>query len=154
MPFDSYSPLTSGTRGNGVGGLKVMPDMHYYGCCACIGSAGIGLVPKMHLLTKKDGFVVNLFIDGVCKLCNMEKIEEYICPHTMGLYTNTSPENVKYINIDDAFPKFIYNSIKEGDTVLINLPKYNLSVVEVVNWHPTSEEKIKYKRPVKLKSAN
>lgn len=60
----------------------------------------------------------------------------------------------KYINIDDAFPKFIYNSIKEGDTVLINLPKYNLSVVEVVNWHPTSEEKIKYKRPVKLKSAN
>lgn len=60
----------------------------------------------------------------------------------------------KYINIDDAFPKFIYNSIKEGDTVLINLPRYNLSVVEVVNWHPTSEEKIKYKRPVKLKSAN
>lgn len=64
LPFDSYSPLTSGTRGNGVGGLKVMPDMHYYGCCACIGSAGIGLVPKMHLLTSKNGFVLNLFIDG------------------------------------------------------------------------------------------
>jgi len=47
LPFDSYSPLTAGTRGNGIGGLKVMSDLHYYGCCACIGSAGIGLVPKM-----------------------------------------------------------------------------------------------------------
>jgi len=47
LPFDSYSPLTSGTRGNGIGGLKVMSDNHYYGCCACIGAAGIGLVPKM-----------------------------------------------------------------------------------------------------------
>ncbi len=40
LPFDSYSPLTAGTRGNGVGGLKPMSDNHYYGCCACIGSAG------------------------------------------------------------------------------------------------------------------
>lgn len=64
LPFDSYSPLTSGTRGNGIGGLKLMSDNHYYGCCACIGSAGIGLVPKMQLLTTKDGFALNLYIDG------------------------------------------------------------------------------------------
>ncbi|MBP3334392.1 MAG: glycoside hydrolase family 127 protein [Clostridia bacterium] len=64
LPFDSYSPLTAGTRGNGIGGLKLMPDKHYYGCCACIGSAGIGLVPKMQLLTAKGAFVLNLFIDG------------------------------------------------------------------------------------------
>ncbi|MBP3704492.1 MAG: glycoside hydrolase family 127 protein [Clostridia bacterium] len=64
LPFDSYSPLTAGTRGNGIGGLKIMSDMHYYGCCACIGSAGIGLVPKMQLLTAKDGFALNLFIAG------------------------------------------------------------------------------------------
>ncbi len=42
------------------------------------------------------------FINDVCKLCNMEAIDEYICPHTMGLYTKTSPDNVKYLNIDDA----------------------------------------------------
>ena len=64
LPFDSYSPLTAGTRGNGIGGLKLMSDNHYYGCCACIGGAGIGLVPKLQLLTAEDGFVYNLFING------------------------------------------------------------------------------------------
>lgn len=64
LPFDSYSPLTAGTRGNAIGGLKVMSDKHYYGCCACIGSAGSGLISKMALLTTADGFVYNLFIDG------------------------------------------------------------------------------------------
>lgn len=64
LPFDSYSPLTAGTRGNGIGGLQRMSDNHYYGCCACIGSAGIGLVPKMQLLTTEDGFALNLFING------------------------------------------------------------------------------------------
>lgn len=67
LPFDSYSPLTAGTRGNGIGGLKVMSDNHYYGCCACIGAAGIGLVPKMALLETEKGFVMNLFIDGRMK---------------------------------------------------------------------------------------
>ena len=64
LPFDSYSPLTAGTRGNGVGGLMIMSDLHYYGCCACIGSAGIGLVPKMQLLTTHRGVAMNLYIDG------------------------------------------------------------------------------------------
>lgn len=64
LPFDSYSPLTAGTRGNGIGGLKLMSDNHYYGCCACIGAVGIGLVPKMALLTTKNGFAVNLFVNG------------------------------------------------------------------------------------------
>lgn len=64
LPFDSYSPLTAGTRGNAIGGLKVMSDRNYYGCCACIGAAGIGLVPKMQLLTTEKGFALNLFING------------------------------------------------------------------------------------------
>lgn len=67
LPFDSYSPLTAGTRGNGVGGLKVMSDNHYYGCCACIGSAGIGIVPYMQIPSTKDGFVLNLFIPSTVK---------------------------------------------------------------------------------------
>ena len=64
LPFDSYSPLTAGTRGNGIGGLKLMSDNHYYGCCACIGSAGIGLVPKLQLVTTEKGFALNLFLNG------------------------------------------------------------------------------------------
>ena len=64
LPFDSYSLLTSGTRGNGIGGFKIMSDNHYYGCCACIGAAGIGLVPKIQVLTKENGLAVNLYISG------------------------------------------------------------------------------------------
>lgn len=64
LPFDSYSPLTAGTRGNGVGGLKCMSDRHYYGCCACIGSAGAGVAAKMALLSAEDGFYLNLYLDG------------------------------------------------------------------------------------------
>lgn len=67
LPFDSYSLLTAGTRGNGVGGLLIMSDNHYYGCCACIGSAGIGLVPKIQLLSTKRGFAMNLYINGTVK---------------------------------------------------------------------------------------
>lgn len=67
LPFDSYSPLTSGTRGNGIGGLKNMSDNHYYGCCACISAAGIGLVPKMQMLATYAGFAVNLYISGTVK---------------------------------------------------------------------------------------
>ena len=68
LPFDSYSPLTAGTRGNGIGGLKVMSDNHYYGCCACIGAAGLGLVPMLAFVKTKQGYNMNLFVDGEAKL--------------------------------------------------------------------------------------
>lgn len=67
LPFDSYSPLTAGTRGNGIGGYKRMRDGHYYGCCACIGSAGNGLAAKMALLTSREGLCMNLYFDGEIK---------------------------------------------------------------------------------------
>lgn len=73
LTFDSYSPLTAGTRGNGIGGFRVMSDGHYYGCCACIGSAGIGLVPQMQLLGYSDGLAVNLYIDGDVSAITPEK---------------------------------------------------------------------------------
>ena len=64
MPFDSYSPLTAGTRGNIIGGFKIMSDNHYYGCCACIGSAGMGMVPYMHAVKYDKGIIMNLYING------------------------------------------------------------------------------------------
>ncbi len=64
MPFDSYSPLTAGIRGNGTGGLKPFADGRYYGCCICIGAAGIGVAMKTAALTSKSGVVVNLFEKG------------------------------------------------------------------------------------------
>ena len=64
LPFDSYSPLTARTRGNGIGGLKVMSDNHYYGCCACIGAAGLGMFPKLALVNTENSIYLNLFADG------------------------------------------------------------------------------------------
>ena len=68
LPFDSYSPLTAGTRGNKIGGLKPMSDNHYYGCCACIGAAGIGLVTKLGALVSEGGVVLNLYADGEIRI--------------------------------------------------------------------------------------
>ncbi len=64
LAFDSYSPLTAGTRGNGIGGLRRMEGGFHYGCCACIGSAGIGLAMKSAVLTTEKGIVINLFESG------------------------------------------------------------------------------------------
>lgn len=64
LPFDSYSPLTAGKRDNGVGGHQYMSDGHFYGCCACIGAAGAGLIHKVALMATEKGFAYNLFING------------------------------------------------------------------------------------------
>lgn len=72
MPFDSYSPLTPGKRGNGIGGFMRLGNNKYYGCCIGIGPAGIGIAMKSAVFTKKDGVVVNLFEEGTVsqKLAN------------------------------------------------------------------------------------
>lgn len=67
LPFDSYSALTIGKRGRGIGGLQMMPDNHYYGCCACIGSAGNGLLSKVASMLSDKGVAINLYIPGSIK---------------------------------------------------------------------------------------
>jgi DUF1680 family protein len=64
LPFDSYSSLLPNIRGRGIGGLQLMPDNHYYGCCACIGSAGTGLISKVASMIDENGITVNLYIPG------------------------------------------------------------------------------------------
>lgn len=61
LPFDSYSPLTRGRRGREVGGFQILSDHHFYGCCASIGPAGCGLVPRMQLFAREGGLVLNLY---------------------------------------------------------------------------------------------
>lgn len=65
LPFDSYSPLSDGVRGINIGGLKIMPDNHYYGCCACIGSVGIGMYHKMMCMGFDCGIAINLYNAGI-----------------------------------------------------------------------------------------
>ncbi len=64
LPFDSYSPLTGGRRGQGLGGLKTFAFGGYYGCCACIASAGIALMPLTAVMQGRDGLYVNALFSG------------------------------------------------------------------------------------------
>ncbi len=64
LPVDSYSPLIPGKRGLKTGGFQLMPDKSYYGCCACIASAGVGVFLKSTVTTDADGIVINFFEKG------------------------------------------------------------------------------------------
>jgi len=64
LPFDSYSPILPGYRGRGVGGYKVMENGTYYGCCACIGGAGMGMIGMAAAHMAKKGLALNLFLNG------------------------------------------------------------------------------------------
>ncbi len=64
VTFDSYSPLVFQPRGIGIGGFRKFKDGSYYGCCACIGSAGTGLFPLDSVMRTDDGFVFNYYHEG------------------------------------------------------------------------------------------
>ena len=64
LPFDSYSPLTPDCRGKKVGGYCPLPGGTFYGCCACIGAAGAGVIPQMALLRNENGFFFNFYAQG------------------------------------------------------------------------------------------
>ncbi|MBR5587124.1 MAG: glycoside hydrolase family 127 protein [Clostridia bacterium] len=119
LPFDSYSPLTAGRRGNGIGGLKCMSDNHYYGCCACIGSAGIGLVPQMQILKSDSGIVLNLYING-----------------------KTTTDDGITLNIDTEYPKYgtVKVSVETADVKKFELalrnPSWSKSTKTAVNGEP------------------
>ena len=65
LPFDSYTPLLGGTRGQGIGGSLMFGDGTYYGCCACIASVGVGIAPHLAVLRAKKGFSIQLYERGV-----------------------------------------------------------------------------------------
>ncbi len=67
LPFDSYSPLYNNKRGLATGGLKHFRTGGFYGCCACISSAGTGLLPLSAMMKSESGFVINEMLEGVIK---------------------------------------------------------------------------------------
>ena len=64
LPFDSYSPLLPGTRGRVTGGFQKMENDRYYGCCACIGAAGLGLGGIAQAVCAQKGTYVNFYMPG------------------------------------------------------------------------------------------
>jgi len=65
VTFDSYSPLYIGKRGMATGGLMRFRQGGFYGCCACIGSAGTALLPLTAAMVAENGIVINHLIGGV-----------------------------------------------------------------------------------------
>ena len=63
--FDSYSPLYNNRRGFVTGGFKRFRTGGFYGCCACIGSAGTGIFPLIGALKSEKGIVINEAFEGV-----------------------------------------------------------------------------------------
>ena len=120
MPFDSYSPLTPGKRGNGMGGFKDLKNGKFYGCCVAIGGYGIGIAMKASVLTGKDGIVVNLFESG--KICQSLPSGEAV---SFTMETNYPADGVVNIRIENApevpFTLSIRNPIwSENTQVLVN----------------------------------
>ena len=68
LPFDSYSPLTPGKRGKKVGGMQFFADNSYYGCCVCIGAAGVGVILKHAILRDDNGIAINFYENGISSL--------------------------------------------------------------------------------------
>ena len=68
MPTDSYSPLTPGKRGQKIGGNQLLHDMSYYGCCACIGAAGVGAFLEKAITANDDGITLNFFEPGTATM--------------------------------------------------------------------------------------
>ena len=123
LPCDSYSPLTAGKRGMGVGGLRLMADNHFYGCCACIGAAGTGLIPKMALLTSESGFAYNLFIAGTMKS---------VTPSGNNVVFNTKTEYPKYGNV------VVTLELEKAESFEISIrnPKWSKTTSVTVNGKP------------------
>lgn len=68
LPVDSYSPLTSGKRGQKVGGTQMLGDGSYYGCCTAIAAAGVGTYLKHSVMISDRGIVINFFENGTASL--------------------------------------------------------------------------------------
>ncbi len=64
MPFDSYSPLVADTRGKFIGGYCSFHDTTFYGCCACIGGAGAGIIPKTAVMRDSNNIIFNFYHQG------------------------------------------------------------------------------------------
>jgi DUF1680 family protein len=47
-----------------VGGYCIFPDGTFYGCCACIGAAGSGIIPYYALMRDNEGLILNFYEKG------------------------------------------------------------------------------------------
>lgn len=75
FPFDSYSPILPGIRGRSVGGMQPLSGGGYYGCCAAIGAAGLGVFGLSTVMKRQNGVAVNQYLNGSFSLEDGKTLE-------------------------------------------------------------------------------
>lgn len=112
LPFDSYSPLVNGRRGRGVGGLKYFRSGGFYGCCACIASAGTALLPLLAVTRSAEGIACNTYLSGSVRLTTPTgKKLVVVCqtyyPAAMDVLLTVSPEAPERFSVKLRVPGFV-----------------------------------------------
>lgn len=125
FPFDSYSPLLLSTRLRGVGGKQIMADGSSYGCCACIGSAGTGIIPMYAYMLRRDGFAFNLYAEG-----------GFTAKTPAGNEASFAVET-KY-PLDGAVKITLVQGAEERYTVALRIPYWSKETVVTVNGEPVT----------------
>lgn len=120
FPFDSYSPLTMGTRARYTGGHKILSDGSGYGCCACIGSAGTGLIPMASMLLREDGVAVNLYIPGSAATHTPDG-----CPLEIAIKTNYPADGAISLTLD--------TTSEEPFTLALRIPAWSTDTTLALN---------------------
>ena len=116
LPFDSYSPLVNQKRGRGVGGLKFFRTGGFYGCCACIASAGTALPPLIALTQGAHGVAFNTYMTGCVRLTTPAgKPLTVVCrtsyPAAMDALLTVSPETPERFTVRIRVPSFVKNPL-------------------------------------------
>ncbi len=71
--FDSYSPLYYDKRGKQIGGHMEYKPGYYYGCCNCIGAAGVAILNQFGVMSGcENEIIVNDFKRAKAVINNIE----------------------------------------------------------------------------------
>lgn len=139
LPFDSYSPILPSNRGRKIAGGQMFRDGSHYGCCACIGGAGIGTFLKTAFFADKNAITVNHYLNGIVQTENVliyietdyptdEKIKITIYTEECGVITLKLriPDWCKKYTVDLPYTVndnyiTVTKKWKNGDSVTLNL---------------------------------
>ena len=99
--FDSYSPLYKSRRNRDIGGFRRLSGDKSYGCCACIGSSGVAIMPLSSVMLSKDGIRINHLMDGSVTLdgLTLNIVTEYPYSDSATITVNTDLKEAFSIGI-------------------------------------------------------
>ncbi len=79
--FDAYAPLYKDKRNRCIGGFRRMAGGATYGCCACIGGAGVALMPLSSVMAAEDGIRIHHLMNGTVQIGDLRLAIETAYPY-------------------------------------------------------------------------